>query len=115
MNDRPTLPFDDDVKLGYVHLIWGMTHRNRLDLVAIATDDDAVKRYVISGQKMGRYSSIHVEKAFVNHLFGGGMLALVERRDEKIAQAIRDVGKSCSDSTSLNDAFRRISDKITKG
>lgn len=70
------IPFDDSARLGYVWLVWGMT-KERCDLIAIATTPEAEARYVAAGEHRGNYRLVKSEKAFVDHLYGGGMLAVI--------------------------------------
>lgn len=73
MSQRATIPYDVDAKLGYVWLVWGIT-RERCDLIAIATTEEACGRYLEAGRRMARYKVVKEEQAFVDHLYGDGLL-----------------------------------------
>lgn len=70
------IPYDDEAKLGYVWLIWGVT-KERVDLIAIATTEEACGRYLEAGKQMRRYIAVKEEQAFVDHLYGGGLLKAI--------------------------------------
>jgi hypothetical protein len=72
------IPFDERAKLGYVWLVWGLMD-GRCDLLAIATTKESRDRYMYTGSGMGRYQAVKHERAFVDHLFGGGLLAMVNK------------------------------------
>ena len=71
------IPFDEQARLGYVYIVWGLTIDNRMDLVAICTDKAITKRYIKYNKLNGSpYRAVRSEKAFVNHLYGQGDLAI---------------------------------------
>lgn len=70
------IPYDTDARLGYVWLIWGVT-KERVDLIAIATTQEACGRYLEAGKQMRRYIAVKEEQAFVDHLYGGGLLKAI--------------------------------------
>lgn len=79
MSKRATIPYDKDARLGFVWTIWGLTKKDRCDLIAIATTEEARDRYVKFTEAQPKYSAAHSEKAFVNHLYGRGMLAALNK------------------------------------
>lgn len=80
------IPFDDKAQLGYVWLIWGLTPGRGCDLIAIATSHDAKRRYLEVGRVRGYYRT-NAEKAFVDHLYGDGLLTLYLNGQQRAAAA----------------------------
>ncbi len=57
-----------------VRLVWGILKDGRCDLIAIATNDDALARYKDMGERNQNYIVVKDELVMLNHAFGAEML-----------------------------------------
>lgn len=89
--DTPRIGFDIDAKLGFVWLVWGIVE-DRCDLIAIATSEKKADDYVFVGEQTGKFSMVRMERAYVDHLFGGGWLALANEHRLRTAPSPVDRG-----------------------
>jgi hypothetical protein len=74
--ENTTLAVDKATGLAYVWLVWALKD-GRCDLVAIATTREARNRYSDGWIAANPTARVRVEKAFVDHLYGGEMLTLL--------------------------------------
>jgi hypothetical protein len=65
--------YDEKTRLGYVWLVWALTPE-RCDLVAIATSEEKRDAYLTAGSVEFPGAKIHAERAWVDHVYGRGML-----------------------------------------
>ena len=77
--DTPQIGYDIDAKLGFVWLVWGIAD-DRCDLLVITTTENKADDYVVGTEQTGRFRMVRKERAYVDHLFGGGWLALANNR-----------------------------------
>lgn len=71
--DTPEIGYDIDAELGFVWLIWGIAD-DRCDLLAIATNETKRDAYLKGAEQSDKYQLVRAERAYVDHLFGGGWL-----------------------------------------
>lgn len=56
----------------YIWLVWGLT-KDRCDLIATASSEEAKARYIDVGERRG-YKTVHTEHIMIDHMYGDRML-----------------------------------------
>lgn len=88
--DTPKIGYDIDAKLGFVWLVWGLKE-DRCDLLVVTTTEAKADDYITGMEQTGDFRMVRKERAYVDHLFGGGWLALANNRKKKPDADMRQI------------------------
>jgi hypothetical protein len=72
------MPIDNSKYDCRVWLVWGLTAKHRMDLVAICSTEEKRDQYVNGAERRG-YIRVETEKCLLDHLFGSRMLAMAQQ------------------------------------